>query len=185
MPTTISRLLMCFGVLFGAVVVYLPVFVYVERRGDDDIAFAVAGVVSCACFAAGWLMVWRGAVNWSPQRIAMTATLIPMCMVPAGVFFVICGLAYDRRHDPTLGLFVGTLTWAGAWLIGSALVWRENARERGERLRRLGIHAVACPDCGYNLTGLKEAKCPECGAAYTLDQLYASIADQRAELDGE
>jgi DNA-directed RNA polymerase subunit RPC12/RpoP len=30
---------------------------------------------------------------------------------------------------------------------------------------------IACPSCGYNLRGLKEAKCPECGAEFTLDQL--------------
>ncbi len=89
------------------------------------------------------------------------------------------------NSGPSFGVFLGTFAWAACWLIGSAIIWRENAQERGERLRRLGIHAVACPDCGYNLTGLREAKCPECGAAYTLDQLYACITEQRAELGGE
>ncbi len=28
-----------------------------------------------------------------------------------------------------------------------------------------------CPQCGYNMRGLTEAKCPECGAVFTLDQL--------------
>jgi rubrerythrin len=77
------------------------------------------------------------------------------------------------------------MTWATIWLIGTAIIWRETAKERGERLRHMGIHTLTCPNCGYNLTGLREAKCPECGAAYTLDQLYASIAESHAELGGE
>ncbi len=84
-----------------------------------------------------------------------------------------------------VAITLGTLGWIASWLIGTAFIWRETAKERGERLRQLGIHAIACPDCGYNLTGLREAKCPECGAAYTLDQLYATLTEQRAELGGE
>jgi rubrerythrin len=33
---------------------------------------------------------------------------------------------------------------------------------------------VSCPSCGYNLTGLNEARCPECGAKFTLDELFAA-----------
>ena len=33
---------------------------------------------------------------------------------------------------------------------------------------------ILCPVCGYNLTGLREARCPECGGTFTLDQLAAS-----------
>jgi membrane protease YdiL (CAAX protease family) len=28
-----------------------------------------------------------------------------------------------------------------------------------------------CPECGYNMHGLKVTKCPECGAEFTIDQL--------------
>lgn len=30
---------------------------------------------------------------------------------------------------------------------------------------------VQCPECGYSLIGLQEARCPECGTRYTLDEL--------------
>jgi hypothetical protein len=184
MPATISRLLMCFGVLMGAVVVYFTTFVFFESRGDDTVALAIAGVCGCGFFAGGWILTWRTTVRWSTNRVVMTLCLLPGCLLVAGMIGVFMGLI-TRYSSDELGVFVGTLAWVTAWLIGTAIIWRENAKERGERLRQLGIHAVACPDCGYNLTGLREAKCPECGAAYTLDQLYATLTEQRAELGGE
>ena len=33
---------------------------------------------------------------------------------------------------------------------------------------------VWCPSCGYNMTGLHEARCPECGTKYTLDELFSA-----------
>ena len=183
MPATIARMLMCFGVLIVSVLLYMPVLIALIDQSEVT-AFVLAGVVSCITFAAGWTLVWRCAIEWTPHRVIFTLLLLPCGMVPAGICYVI-GESIIGHSNGTFGAFLGTLAWAASWLIGSALIWRENARERGERLRRLGIHAVACPDCGYNLTGLKEAKCPECGAAYTLDQLYASIAEQRAELGGD
>ena len=56
----------------------------------------------------------------------------------------------------------------------TVLIWREKPHERIERLALTGREAVCCPVCGYNLTGLTEARCPECGARFTLDQLIAT-----------
>jgi rubrerythrin len=53
-------------------------------------------------------------------------------------------------------------------------IWRETAQERVARLKTAGVDTIVCSVCGYNMTGLKEARCPECGVQYTLDQLYAS-----------
>ena len=47
---------------------------------------------------------------------------------------------------------------------------------------QLGIDAIACPTCGYNLTGLREARCPECGSQFTLDQLYAAATKAKGDL---
>ena len=183
MPATISRLLMCFGVLIGSFAIYISIWLYIEQNHRDIWAFRWAGLITSALFASAWVLIWHGAVQWSSRRIARTFILIPLCVLPAWIMSgVVIGFA---RHADEIGWFIAYLVWITAWIIGTALIWQENAKERGERLRRLGIHAVACPDCGYNLTGLKEAKCPECGAVYTLDQLYASIAEQRAELGGE
>lgn len=184
MPATIARLLMCFGVLIGTVAVYLIILISSDRWWRHDTPWVVAGVGSCFLFAGGWTLVWYRAIKWNLKRAIMTVMMLPGCMLPAALFWAI-GAQWLPNNDDEFGIFLGTLAWVVAWIIGTAFVWRENVRERGERLQRLGIHAVACPDCGYNLTGLKEAKCPECGAAYTLDQLYACIAEQRAELGGD
>jgi len=184
MPATISRLLMCFGVLIGTSIVYMLVLLSTDHWWRYETAWLAAGIVSCLVFAGGWTLVWRSAVRWSPRRLLQTLLALPFSLIPAGLAWT-TGAHLMPNNDDTFGIFIGTLAWITTWLIGTAIVWRENAQERGERLRQLGIHAVACPDCGYNLTGLKEAKCPECGAAYTLDQLYASVAEQKAELGVE
>jgi hypothetical protein len=177
-------MLMCFGVLSGTVIVYLIVLTSTHQWWGYRASWVYAGILSSLAFAGGWTMVWRGAILWTAHRRILTLLLIPLGLVPAALGFV-AGEAAIRHSNGDFGVFLGTLAWATTWLIGTATIWRENAKERGERLRSLGIHAVACPDCGYNLTGLREAKCPECGAAYTLDQLYATITEQRAELGGD
>jgi putative transposase len=40
-----------------------------------------------------------------------------------------------------------------------------------------------CPHCGYNMTGLHEARCPECGTQYTLNELFASLQGSAADLE--
>ncbi len=69
-------------------------------------------------------------------------------------------------------LVVGILVIAG-WLLATVFLWRETPAERAARLGRTGGSAVTCPSCGYNLTGLAEARCPECGTRFTLDELLA------------
>jgi predicted Zn-ribbon and HTH transcriptional regulator len=60
--------------------------------------------------------------------------------------------------------------------------WRESKLERADRLRLSGIDAIACLNCGYNLTGLNEARCPECGSRFTLDQIVASLSRRDSEM---
>jgi ssDNA-binding Zn-finger/Zn-ribbon topoisomerase 1 len=72
------------------------------------------------------------------------------------------------------------MVWLPMWMASTALVWRETRVERRRRIARRGAGHVTCPECDYDLTGLREARCPECGTRYTLDQLFASAAE-RAE----
>ena len=61
------------------------------------------------------------------------------------------------------------------WVLATVLLWRETNAERVARMSNLiGNPTVVCPFCGYNLSGLREARCPECGNSFTLDQLAAS-----------
>ena len=88
-----------------------------------------------------------------------------------------------ESYADEIAIVVGGMAWAATWLGSTALIWRETSAERRDRLARLGIGAIGCPTCGYNLTGLREARCPECGSQYTLDQLYAAAAGEKADLD--
>jgi hypothetical protein len=68
------------------------------------------------------------------------------------------------------------------WVLATVLIWRETRAERVERMGGLiGADAIVCPICGYNLSGLREARCPECGATYTLDSLIAAQPHREAQ----
>jgi DNA-directed RNA polymerase subunit RPC12/RpoP len=58
--------------------------------------------------------------------------------------------------------------------VATVIAWRESPLERATRVGAAGGSSVACPTCGYNLTGLAEARCPECGGRFTLDELFAA-----------
>jgi DNA-directed RNA polymerase subunit RPC12/RpoP len=68
----------------------------------------------------------------------------------------------------------GTILAPLLWLIATVFIWRETPAERGRRVRSAGNAGIACPTCGYNLTGLSESRCPECGNRFTLDELLAA-----------
>jgi hypothetical protein len=66
------------------------------------------------------------------------------------------------------------------WVLATVLIWRETPQERMQRLAAGGAGTLACPICGYNMTGLREARCPECGVGMTLDELVAAQARRDA-----
>lgn len=43
---------------------------------------------------------------------------------------------------------------------------------RRQALRVIQQFSPRCPQCEYDMSGLREAKCPECGWFYTLDELW-------------
>src|SRR5207247_1420394 len=70
-----------------------------------------------------------------------------------------------------VGQFVGCVIPPLLWLIIVTIIWRETPRERSSRLTTTQKHAIVCPSCGYNLTGLQSTRCPECGTMFTLDEI--------------
>ncbi len=181
MSGTLTRLILCLGVIIGMVPIYVVVVMAVANQasGDYDTPFLVAGAVTGLCFMASWNMVWRTQVKWTNARIGLTTMLLPASLLLAVVAYGV--VVAIESHATEVGIVLGTIAWAAGWLIGTALIWRETKPERAARLRAHGVHALPCPQCGYNLTGLTQTQCPECGTKFTLDQLVADALDQRAE----
>jgi hypothetical protein len=82
--------------------------------------------------------------------------------------------AIIRYNGGLAGMMLGSLAGTVFWIIATIVVWRETPAERAARISRAGADALVCPTCGYNLTGLREARCPECGAQFTLNELLAA-----------
>jgi hypothetical protein len=146
-------------------------------RSDANAAVA-ATIATCAYMVAYWILLWRGAVNWTQQRLRRT-TAMTLVAALAGVIVGVA-IAAVLPYDKELGACGGVLSGAIVWIILTILAWRETPRERAERLSRAGADALVCPTCGYNLTGLSESRCPECGAQFTLNELLAGQPSRAA-----
>lgn len=122
--------------------------------------------------AAYWILLWRGVVRWTPARVGRTllagvgALLVSGIMAPLPARFM--------GGQMAAGFFVAGAVAPIMWVLATVLIWRETPAERIERLSLAGRETVCCPLCGYNMTGLREARCPECGVQFTLDQLMAA-----------
>ena len=175
MSPLISRILMTI-LLFPSATLFmiLSFFILARLMGPDDEVAIVAGtLLTCGYIVGYWLLLWRRDVKWAAGRVRTTLT----AAVAAGGAGVVVGLmvsAAVRYDDGTLGMILGSLTGTLLWVMATILLWRETPDERSARLARAGADTLVCPSCGYNLTGLREARCPECGAAFTLNDLLAS-----------
>jgi DNA-directed RNA polymerase subunit RPC12/RpoP len=107
-------------------------------------------------------------VQWTAARRLLTLGAVAACAVIGVVLAALCN-AVERGF----GTFVGTAIAPLLWLASTTFIWRETTTERSQRLAG-SAHAIVCPACGYNLTGLQTPRCPECGKQYTLDELLAA-----------
>jgi hypothetical protein len=183
MSPSLSRLIL--SVVFLAsilLVVFLVAMISFEvmnLRSVDGIFFVLLS--SAAYMVLGWLGIWRGAVKWTPWRRSAIAVSLLGCLLAGALLGLLINSIMS--HSEEVAMLFGGGTWALLWLASTALIWRETKAERIERLKLLGINAVACPNCGYNLTGMTTTTCPECGSKYTLDTLYANLrkTDEQVE----
>jgi len=155
-----------FLILFGALVV--PVG---GPPGSDRILALWASLY--AFIGVYWIALWRDVVRWTRSRLLMTVLAVPRALV-VGLFVGVTFMSFLRGRDFELALLVGDGVVPIAWVLATVIIWREAPRERIERISAAGRQTLACPVCGYNLTGLSEARCPECGSKFTLDQLVAA-----------
>lgn len=188
MSRLIARILLSFLVFPLAGLIYLLTFLFfvegVRPRYSpyrDEAGFFIAGVFCWGFMAAYWWLLWRKTVRWTGERIGMTLGAV----LVVSVIGALLGAAAGNVIGDEFGYFIGTATAPLLWLVATVFIWRESAAERAARLVNAGRDSVVCPTCGYNLTGLHEARCPECGSQFTLDQLFAAQPGRvNVELEG-
>ncbi len=158
--------------LTGAVLV-LFVSVFAGRSGPPA-TLEVVGMWATVYAFVGiyWVLLWRGLVRWTPQRRRKTYLTAPLALF-AGALVGAC-LRYLLRLPLEVVVLVGGGVIPITWVLATVLVWRETPQERVQRLTASGTDFICCPVCGYNMTGLREARCPECGSRFTLDQLLTA-----------
>ena len=141
----------------------------------------VMWVAEYVVIAGYWLLLWRNVVRWTRQRIIGTL------LVTLGAF--VCGaigavFVYEFvEAEIALALLIGGGVVPIVWVLGTVLVWWESSQERLERLKSYGTDTVCCINCGYNMTGLRDARCPECGSQFTLDELLTAQHEREQELE--
>jgi hypothetical protein len=172
MSQLISRILLTTALFPSAVLVLAVLFVLMEPQMRDQQAIVLATLIACAYMIGYWLILWRRSVVWTAERGMRTFFAGGIAVgVALGV-----GLAINAvvRYADGLPTVLGSLCGTVFWIIATIVVWRETAAERADRLSRASADALVCPSCGYNLTGLREARCPECGASFTISELLAA-----------
>ena len=179
MPSILARLILALSLLIVCVVVYFLAFAALERQMRNFEALCVATGIAGAIMLVGRCLIWHGTFRWTWPRLVQTVIVLALAL--AGAMAVGIAMAAMTREEE-VGVILGAMLWSALWMGGTAIVWRESSAERSRRLRQMGIHTIACPNCGYNLTGLKQSACPECGTQYTLDQLYLAVTEDRHAL---
>lgn len=134
---------------------------------------ALLWMIVYAFVATYWILLWRSTVRWTRARVRYTA-LAGVVALAGGFAFAVTLIAVSRQIPEGIALLLGGGGVPIVWVLATVILWRETPAERLARMSRLVSHpSVLCPVCGYNLSGLREARCPECGGSFTLDELAA------------
>jgi hypothetical protein len=188
MSATIARLILAMLILPVTGALFLLMFVVVVTRGGprgpSTVGVVLVWAVVYAFVATYWILLWRSTVRWTGARVLNTAMAGGLAVAVGVVIGV--GLTVLNGEIPTaIAVLLGGGGVPIVWVLSTVLLWRETPTERLARMSKLVSNpTVLCPVCGYNLSGLREARCPECGASFTLDEL-ASSQPQRDEHPAE
>jgi DNA-directed RNA polymerase subunit RPC12/RpoP len=185
MSRLVSRILLSIFMFPLGGIFYLFIFVSGESlirstaggysgRSSESALFIFSDLATWVFIGIYWCLLWRAGVQWTLGRTKWTVlSVIGAAIVGVAVGAIATALTPDVG-EYSFGAFVGGVLAIVLWLIATVFVWRETALERAQRVRASTGSTVACPTCGYNLTGLTEARCPECGSKFTLDELLAA-----------
>jgi len=178
MTATIARLILAMLILPATGAVFVLSFIALVVRGGPGAPSAwgvltVWGIVY-SFVATYWILLWRSTVKWTPPRVRNTALAGAAALV-GGAALAAAIMSINRNIPPGPAMMLGGGGVPIVWVLATVLLWRETPAERLARMSSLISNpTLLCPFCGYNLSGLREARCPECGSSFTLDQLAAS-----------
>ncbi len=185
MSNLLARIMLALLMLpLACVVFFLSMYTWFEIllagtfTPNQSPALVFATLVTWLFVMFYWTLLWRRTVHWTRARLLGTAGIT--------VGAVLTGMgagSFTARVDTDMGLFFGGVMTVLSWLTASVFVWRETKTERVQRVVARNPHAVVCPLCGYNLTGLRQTTCPECGRTYTLQELMALQPGREQESD--
>jgi hypothetical protein len=178
---TIARLILAMLILPATAAVGLLGLIIVAARnsgGPPTPGNVLAlWVVVYTFVAAYWVLLWRSTVRWTRARVRNTALAGLIAVAGAGAFAGTV-VTVARAVPVGIAMLLGGGLAPIVWVLATVLLWRETPAERVARMSGLAVGgraaAVCCPICGYDLSGLREARCPECGGTFTLDALVAS-----------
>src|SRR5882757_9637557 len=176
MTAIIARLILAMLLLPVSAAIFVLGFVATIRSGGPPSipGLLILWAVFYSFVAIYWVLLWRSSVRWTNARVGKTV-LAAVGSIAAGLVVGAVAVAIIRGIPPQPAILLGGGVVPISWVLATVLLWRETPAERVERMTGLiGKDAIVCPICGYNLSGLREARCPECGATYTLDGLVAA-----------
>lgn len=174
MTSRTIRIVHFVSLLIAATGLYMCIVVALKRGGHFE-AFVVASVVSVIVFSIGWSLLWRPEVSthrkWRGQA-AKTALFSIIIALGLGILVTLA----TRQEE--FALVLASMVYVALFCSGTATAWRETLSERALRIKQTKSIILKCSKCGYDMTGLHEARCPECGTLYTLDELFISALDR-------
>lgn len=127
----------------------------------------LAGFVTFVTTITCYILIWRGMVNWTRWRQRATVAAVALSHpigIPLGILI--------SQGDDDFGWFLSAVLPIAVVVLASVPIWIQSPFKR----KPLPPMSVPCPQCGYDLRGLSEARCPECGTRFTLEQLVRSQA---------
>jgi hypothetical protein len=190
MSRLVSRILLSIFMFPLATIFYIFCMVITEQtvqmgtnyRERESVMFLVSSFLTWMVVALYWCLLWRSGVNWNSSRVRRTILAALGASAFGGLAGVFAGLMVNNS-DASFGIFVGGVLTIILWLVATVFIWRETTAERADRIKGAGKSAITCPTCGYNLTGLSEARCPECGSKFTLNELMTLQLNADKEIE--
>jgi len=176
MTSIIARLVLAMLILPVTCVVFIILFVVVARPlagQPSPLKLLLMWAILYAFVGLYWTLLWGGTVLWTRRRVLHTLGGTALALASGVAMGVTCMMLNEQIPPPLLVIFGGAIVPI-IWVTMTVIVWRETPAERTLRLAAAGADSIVCPICGYQMTGLREARCPECGALFTLEQLVAA-----------